>query len=173
MNNISLMHALLIESVQFTMKNTFIDDLLRNENSQPCLRRCASAPAKLWMRTPCTQPLHERCPVVEFIQGGYNVRFGFSIRKARGVELGLVFFDSPVNGKLVVQRVLSRSAIHAWNMQVVESTHAGKLIVPGDRLVGVNNVFCTIGMLQECRKAEVLRLVWERGTIMQSKDAQI
>ena len=40
------------------------------------------------------------------------------------------------------------------------------MIVPGDRLVRVNNATDTNGMLHECRNAALVKLFWERGSAM-------
>jgi len=94
------------------------------------------------------------------------VFYGFTLRRADGVGLGMDVARSDGNRTLLVTSVLAGGAVEAWNRQVVGSQNAGKAVVPGDKIVRVNSCQgCCEGMLAECRDKLLVKLLLVRGGV--------
>jgi len=96
-------------------------------------------------------------------EGGGCV-FGFMLRLAEGVDLGVdvAHGDSP-DQALHVTGIVPGGAIEAWNKQCAGGPGAGKVVLPGDKIVAVNGVSEADKMLAECREKQMLRLTVVRG----------
>lgn len=110
-------------------------------------------------------PLHAKSPAVPpspfvICEGGGCV-FGFTLRRAEGVEVGLKVNDE--ENSLVISSILPGGAIEAWNRQCVGGPAAGKALTPGDRIVCVNSASDSKSMLEECRAKQMLRFTVTRG----------
>mmetsp|Transcript_37705 Transcript_37705/g.111946 ORF Transcript_37705/g.111946 Transcript_37705/m.111946 type:complete len:361 (-) Transcript_37705:207-1289(-) len=88
--------------------------------------------------------------------------FGLSLRLADGAELGLQMRSDDSakgGGTLHIESVLPGGASEAWNRQCGNSGAAEKVLVPGDRIVRVNDVGeDSQAMLLECGSKRMLRL---------------
>jgi len=94
------------------------------------------------------------------------VCYGFTLRRADGVGLGMDVVRSSGNRTLLVTSVLAGGAVEAWNRQVVGSPNAGKAVVPGDKIVRVNSCHgCCNAMLAECRDKLLVKLLLVRGDL--------
>jgi len=90
--------------------------------------------------------------------------FGFTLRVAHGVEVGLEM--EPVPGKdsaLLVKSVKPDGAVASWNRQCVSGKGAGKEIKEGDTIVAINQISDAAGMLTECREKSLLKFLVMRG----------
>lgn len=80
--------------------------------------------------------------------------------KAGGKSLGLEIFQSPLmhesNGGVTIQGISGGSAAQ-WNAE-----NPGSLIAAGDRIVEVNKVTDPAGMLDKCRREQILRMTLEK-----------
>lgn len=112
--------------------------------------------------TPMKSPAVPASPFV-ICEGG-GCAFGFMLRLADGVELGLDVTHG-IGGEraLCVTEVKPGGAIEAWNRQCVGGPSAGKAVMPGDRIVAVNGASDPEAMLAECRERQMLRLTVVRG----------
>lgn len=100
-----------------------------------------------------------------FTQGGLGVRFNFTLRRAPGVGVGLDLVRAPDDRSLIVQSVLPCGAMEAWNRQAIAGPNGGKAVVPGDRLVRVNESSDCDAMLGECQDKVLLKLSFARGNV--------
>jgi hypothetical protein len=91
--------------------------------------------------------------------------FGFTLRKAEGFSLGLNVESLYEERALRVENVSAGGAIHAWNQQCSGGESAGKAIMPGDRIVKVNNARTPDDMLKECKDRQLLKFTVVRGKI--------
>jgi hypothetical protein len=110
-------------------------------------------------------PMKSPVPASPFVicEGGGCV-FGFMLRLAEGVDLGVdIKHGDPPDQALHVTGIVPGSAIDAWNKQCVGGPGAGKVVMPGDKIVAVNGVCESEKMLQECREKQMLRLTVVRG----------
>jgi len=89
--------------------------------------------------------------------------FGFTIRKADGCSLGLDINHTDMGNWLHVTGIKPGGAIHAWNKQCMGGPAGGKAVMPGDRIVKVNNATTPTEMLQECREQKLLKFMVQRG----------
>ncbi|CAK0892220.1 unnamed protein product, partial [Prorocentrum cordatum] len=85
--------------------------------------------------------------------------FSFTLRKADGTGLGLsVAQEGPA---LLIEAVRSDGAVEAWNKSCAGRPE--RIVVPGDRIVGVNGVTeDSARMLEECESQQLLRLTVRR-----------
>mmetsp|Transcript_104676 Transcript_104676/g.181896 ORF Transcript_104676/g.181896 Transcript_104676/m.181896 type:complete len:672 (-) Transcript_104676:93-2108(-) len=112
--------------------------------------------------TPTARPPVQSSPFVDF--DGQGVLFGFTIRRADGVELGMEVVPDEDSQELVVQEVLENGAVAAWNRLCVGTPTSVKEVKPNDRVVSVNDkTGCCESMLDECRNKQLLKLVVVRG----------
>merc|ERR1719436_1199183 len=91
--------------------------------------------------------------------------FGFTLRLAGGVCLGLHLDRSCDGSSLVVQTVLNGGAVEAWNKQCAGGPKDAKVVRAGDIIICVNGIRGAQGMLDECREKELLKLVVVRGNL--------
>lgn len=99
-------------------------------------------------------------PYVIHESGGTS--FGFTIRKADDCSLGLDVNHTDADTCLQVTGIKPGGAMQAWNKQCAGPA-AGKAVVPGDRIVKVNNATTPTEMLRECREQKLLKFVVQRG----------
>lgn len=111
--------------------------------------------------TPIKSPMVPSSPFV-ICEGGGCV-FGFMLRLADGVDLGLDVVHGDTDKALLVMGIRLGGAIEAWNKQCVGGPAAGKAVMPGDRIVGINQAADPVSMLEECRTKQMLRLTVARG----------
>lgn len=111
--------------------------------------------------TPMKSPAVPASPFV-ICEGG-GCAFGFMLRLADGVELGLEMVRGTGDGALHVKAIKPGGAIEAWNRQCVGGPSAGKAVAPGDRIVAVNGASEPEAMLAECQQKQMLRLSVVRG----------
>lgn len=124
-------------------------------------QRSARSSAILGASTPMKSPLVAASPFV-ICEGGGCV-FGFTLRIAHGVELGLEVTHGGDQKGLKVIGVKPDGAIAAWNRQCVSGPGAGKEVKFGDRIVAVNGTSEAAHMLNECREKRMLKLTVVRG----------
>jgi hypothetical protein len=94
------------------------------------------------------------------VAGGATT-FSFTLRKADGADLGLNVSHEETDQVLQVEGVRADGAVEAWNRQCASSD---KAVVPGDRIISVNNIsFDPQKMLEECRDKVLLKLTVVRG----------
>lgn len=90
--------------------------------------------------------------------------FSFTLRKADGTDLGLNVSHHEEDKALRVESVRAEGAVEAWNRQCVGSTASDKAVLPGDRIISVNNItHDPKAMLEECRDKQLLKLTVVRG----------
>jgi len=97
--------------------------------------------------------------------------FGFTIRKADDCCLGLDVNHGEVDKYLEVTGIKPGGAMQAWNKQCAGGPAAGKAVMPGDRIVKVNNHTTPKEMLQECRDQKLLKFMVQRGEVDDEFDA--
>lgn len=108
--------------------------------------------------------------------GVCNGMFTFTIRKADDSELGLFCSRDEQDKVLRVDGVKEGSAVQAWN-RLCEGGTAEKMVLPGDRIVGVNGVsYDPDDMLKECQSKQLLKLTviregWPLGNQAQNQAA--
>lgn len=110
-------------------------------------------------------PMKSPVPASPFVicEGGGCV-FGFMLRLAEGVDLGIdIEHGDPPDQALHVIGIVPGGAIEAWNKQCNGGPGAGKVVMPGDKIVAVNGVSEAEKMLEECRSKQMLRLTVVRG----------
>lgn len=96
-------------------------------------------------------------------EGGGSV-FQFTIRKADDVGLGVDFADSDEGSCLQVTAV-KPGAMQAWNKLCAGGPAAGKAVMPGDKVVKVNEATSTKDMRQECEQQKLLKFTVQRGEV--------
>lgn len=111
------------------------------------------------MRSPGVPP----SPFVICESGGSV--FGFTIRKADDCSLGLDVHHTDTEHYLQVTGIKPNGAIYAWNKQCVGGPAAGKAVMPGDKVVKVNEATTPLEMLNECREKKLLRFTVQRGNV--------
>lgn len=106
-----------------------------------------------------------------FLEGGFC--FGFTLRLADEVGLGVDLAPRTDGTEaLIIQGVLQKGAIAAWNKQCFDGTaNRCKAIWPGDTIVSVNGKTQYSDMIQECetkmlQKLTVFRAVCDDGSCM-------
>jgi len=97
-------------------------------------------------------------------EGGGTV-FGFTIRKADDCGLGVDFQDSDCGSCLQVTSVKPGGAMQAWNKLCAGGPAAGKAVLPGDKVVKVNDETTTKEMLRVCREQKLLKFTVQRGEV--------
>lgn len=112
-------------------------------------------------------PMHPKSPAVPpspfvICEGGGCV-FGFTLRRAEGVEVGLKVAHCDGDEALLINSIVPGGAIDAWNRQCVGGPAAGKALTGGDRIVSVNSATNPEAMLAECRLKQILRFTVVRG----------
>lgn len=100
-----------------------------------------------------------------FSYGG-SFLFCFTLRRAEGIELGLDVTVDESNQELVVRKVVAGGAAEAWNRQCFAGPFSSKAVVPTDRIVGINGRSDCVGMLEECRQNQLLKLFVVRGDLL-------
>merc|ERR1719291_682988 len=91
--------------------------------------------------------------------------FTFTLRKADDTELGLNVPHSEELKVLQVEKVRPEGAVEAWN-RLCGSTQPEKIVIPGDKIIGVNNVsYDPDKMLEECKNKQLLKLTVVRGSL--------
>mmetsp|Transcript_107592 Transcript_107592/g.335491 ORF Transcript_107592/g.335491 Transcript_107592/m.335491 type:complete len:394 (-) Transcript_107592:94-1275(-) len=84
--------------------------------------------------------------------------FGLTLRLADGAELGLTTSQAGRDRHLRIEGVLPGGAAEAWNRQCGSSGAAEKVLLPGDKIVSVNDVAADPqAMLVECGSRRLLR----------------
>merc|ERR1719331_612710 len=111
--------------------------------------------------TPGKSPAVNASPFVICETGG--TIFGFTIRKADDCSLGLDVNHSDHGNFLKVTGVKPGGAMQAWNKQCVGGPAAGKAVMPGDRIVKVNEETTPMAMLAICREQKLLKFTIQRG----------
>lgn len=90
-----------------------------------------------------------------------SVLFGFTHRRAAGVEWGLDVTPDEQQQVLLVKRVQPGGAIESWNRQVMGGPKADRALLAGDLIVSINGVRGCQAMFDEnCAvlwKLELLR----------------
>uniref|UniRef100_A0A7S4Q6E1 PDZ domain-containing protein n=1 Tax=Alexandrium monilatum TaxID=311494 RepID=A0A7S4Q6E1_9DINO len=120
--------------------------------------------ARLGTSTPMKSPAVPASPIVLCEDGG--CKFGFTLRLADGVALGLElsYRESGADNALQVLAIKPGGAIDSWNRLCVGGPSAGKEpVAVGDRVVAINGMQEPEAMLQECRTKQLLRLSVVRG----------
>jgi len=85
--------------------------------------------------------------------------FSLTLRLADDVELGLSTSQAGHDRHLRIEGVLPGGAAEAWNRQCGSSGSVEKVLLPGDKIVGVNAVAGDPqAMLLECGSKQLLRL---------------
>jgi len=111
--------------------------------------------------TPMKSPAIPASPYVQCESGGCV--FGFTLRLADGVALGLELDPASDGSGLEVMAVVADSAIASWNKQCRAGPKASKEVRVGDKLVAVNNTTEAAVMELECRTKTMLKLTLVRG----------
>jgi len=96
---------------------------------------------------------------------GGGVIFGFQLRRADGVPLGIDYqlVSSPDGvDSIVVTGIKSGSAIEAWNKQCSGGPGAGKAVMPGDKITSVNCRTDVLDMIPELHSRTLLKLLISR-----------
>jgi len=96
-----------------------------------------------------------------YFHGG-NTYFGFTLRVADTVGLGLDIVRLDVHQLLLVQAVLPGGAIEAWNKQCLDGPSAAKAVQGGDAIVSINGKTNCEEMLEQCRGNMLLKMVFVR-----------
>jgi len=92
--------------------------------------------------------------------------FSFTIRKADETDLGLNVSHHQHDKVLFVEGVRAEGAVDAWNRQCVGGAFPEKAVIPGDKIISVNNVaYDPEKMLEECKERRLLRLTIARGEV--------
>eukprot|EP00429_Kryptoperidinium_foliaceum_P028977 CAMPEP_0176129012 /NCGR_PEP_ID=MMETSP0120_2-20121206/65214_1 /TAXON_ID=160619 /ORGANISM="Kryptoperidinium foliaceum, Strain CCMP 1326" /LENGTH=662 /DNA_ID=CAMNT_0017464161 /DNA_START=8 /DNA_END=1997 /DNA_ORIENTATION=- len=131
--------------------------------------RSAPAPRQLDARD--ADEVSDGAPVAIVICEGGGCLFGFTLRVAHGVDLGLGLEQCTVpasigcgkESALLVTSVQPDGAIAAWNRQCISGKGAGKEVKEGDKIVAVNQISEAELMLQECREKRLLKFLVMRG----------
>lgn len=90
--------------------------------------------------------------------------FTFTLRKADQTDLGLNVTHHERDKVLCIEGVRPDGAVDAWNRQCLGGTNPEKAVMPGDRILSVNNaVYDPSKMLEECKGKQLLRLTLFRG----------
>lgn len=97
-----------------------------------------------------------------FLEDG-GVFFGFTLRKASGVGLGLEVSRTEDGRALLVEAVLPGGAIEAWNRQVAGGPMAKKALTHGDAIVCAAGHTDSDRMLLACLKQDLLEMYFLRG----------
>jgi hypothetical protein len=86
--------------------------------------------------------------------------FNLTLRVADGAEIGLTTSHGAVSGPVLqIQQVLPGGAAEAWNRQCSTSGAAERVLLPGDQIVGVNDVSGDAqAMVQEMESRRLIRL---------------
>lgn len=96
---------------------------------------------------------------------GGGVIFGFQLRRADGVPLGIDYelVSSPDEvDSIVVTGIQSGSAIEAWNKQCTGGPGAGKAVMPGDKITSVNCRTEVLDMIPELESRTLLKIMITR-----------
>jgi len=90
--------------------------------------------------------------------------FKITLRKADDVSLGLsVNADEELN-HLIVDDVLPGGAVESWNRQCIGDGSGERVVVPGDRIVKVNDIEQDVKkMLEECTKKRLVKMLVTRN----------
>lgn len=146
----------------------------RNATPGPGSRAVPGTPPRTpqQMRTPRPSPsfgtpLALRSPMVPaspFVhcEGGGCI-FGFTLRVASGVEVGLDIAFNEGENELHVKGIVPGGAIEAWNRQCAGGPAAGKAVAPSDKVVQVNSAIDVQGMLKQFKEQTLLRFTIVRG----------
>jgi hypothetical protein len=128
-------------------------DVLNDEAAQ----RQVAPRLNLDSMTECSTPAS---PYLTLPSG--NVLFGFTLRKADGLPLGMEV--DPGDGRyLLVKKIHEGGAIFSWNWLCADNgqpQHAQRMVLEGDRIISINSRMDTQGMLEECQKHLLKILIW-------------
>lgn len=98
-------------------------------------------------------------------QGGGSFTFTFTLRKADDTDLGLNVSHCETDKVLLVEGVRAEGAVEAWN-RLCTASHPEKSVIPGDKIIGVNQItYDPDRMLEECKLKQLLRLTVVRGAL--------
>jgi FtsZ-binding cell division protein ZapB len=90
--------------------------------------------------------------------------FSFTIRKADDADLGLNVSHDKAENVLRVEDIRPAGAVESWNRACSTGNTKDKAVLPGDRIVRVNDVqFDPAKMLEECKDKKTLKLTIVRG----------
>jgi hypothetical protein len=81
-----------------------------------------------------------------------------TLRKDGNGKLGLTIEPAPDGRSYVVWAVLPDGLVEAWNRQCITGGRYSK-IMPGDKIVVVNDAMCCESMVNEIRDKSILKLV--------------
>merc|ERR1740130_395800 len=102
---------------------------------------------------------------VQQVFGDGSYVFDFMVRIAGGaVRLGLGVAHNDGDTHLTVQDVMAGGAIAAWDKQCANSPAAVKVVLPGDKILKVNETTGPDIMLYEVRNKNLLRITMARGS---------
>ena len=139
-----------------------MEPLQRHTAGAPLGVTGAGAAAETAVGQSPTAPSSSTSPFVHC--GGGRTFFGFTLRRAEGIGFGLDVVSSDGDRALLVRGILTGCAVEAWNRQVVGSPNAAKAVVPGDKIVRVNErARSAAGMLDECERSRLLTVYLVRG----------
>mmetsp|Transcript_158899 Transcript_158899/g.280715 ORF Transcript_158899/g.280715 Transcript_158899/m.280715 type:complete len:357 (-) Transcript_158899:112-1182(-) len=91
--------------------------------------------------------------------------FGFTLRRADDVGLGLEVAPCEDGRGLHVDSIKSGGAIEAWNRQCVQGfdgSQCSKVVIPGDMIVSVNGKQESKAMAEQCWSQRLLKIVVRR-----------
>lgn len=94
------------------------------------------------------------------VSEGGGFRFKFTLRKADGTDLGLNVSHNENEEVLRVDNIRPNGAVDAWNRQCAGAGNFnGRAVMPGDKIISVNNVSRDPQkMLEECKDKQLLKL---------------
>ena len=120
-----------------------------------------------WQRSVCLPAVrglqmgqHEWIPLSSFGGGQLEgLMFRFSLRRADNGKLGLEVERTMNDRALLVHGVLGGCVLEAWNKQCHDGEQHWKAVLPGDRIVQINNALGCADMLEEINQKQLLQLV--------------
>jgi hypothetical protein len=94
-----------------------------------------------------------------------DIFFGLKLRLAEGSGLGVTVDRAPNNQALIIQAVREQGGITSWNRMVASSPQRMKVVVPGDRIVCVNDKTVCEEMLEEVQNKLLVKLTICRSAV--------
>lgn len=129
-------------------------------NAPPEAEIQRSERASSMLPQPQSGPVHRASAPYTLLDDG-SMLFGFTHRRADGVEWGLDVIRDEDRQALLVSCVHPGGAIESWNRQVMGGPKADRAVREGDLIVSINNMRGCQAMMHEGRnvlwKIEVLR----------------
>jgi hypothetical protein len=92
-----------------------------------------------------------------------NFLFEFTLRRADDVKLGLDITRLENENALLVEKVIAKGAMDAWNRLCTRGPSGGKAVAPGDKILSVNGKRNCTAMVEECRDKHLLKFIVRRG----------